>query len=286
MYRALLISTGVGCGVLCSYCPQVAIGRAYKQRVGPTRMSMDTFKACVEKLPQDVTIDFTGFYEPFLNPDCAEMLLHAAQTGHSVRLSTTVSGLTTEQIDRIKHLPFVKFAVHLPDSKALTRIVVDNQYLRSIAHLVQSGISNLAFHVHEGPDGPEPMHPDVQAILDENAIAAENRWVNTRAGSIDVAWKTAPQRLSGPLQYCPRLRQNVLLPNGDVALCCMDWKLEHTIGNLLVDRYEDLFESAVYKQVLRGHFDESVDLLCRGCEVARPLQGTLTNADQDRAEAG
>ena len=31
--------------------------------------------------------------------------------------------------------------------------------------------------------------------------------------------------------HCDRIYQNVLLPNGDVVLCCMDWSAEHVLGN-------------------------------------------------------
>jgi hypothetical protein len=154
MNRSLLISTGIGCGVLCSYCPQVAIGQAYKKVQGPSSMSLEIFKSCIDKLPEDVTVDFTGFYEPFLNPHCTDMILYAADRGLPVRLSTTVMGLEPEQIDRFKHIPFVKFSVHLPDTKKLTRIIVDERYMAALSQLTEAGICNIGFHVHEGIDGP------------------------------------------------------------------------------------------------------------------------------------
>jgi sulfatase maturation enzyme AslB (radical SAM superfamily) len=275
MNRALLISTGIGCGVLCSYCPQVAIGQAYKKVQGPSSMSLDIFKSCIDKLPDDVTVDFTGFYEPFLNPHCTDMILYAAERGLSVRLSTTVMGLEPEQIDRFRHIPFVKFSVHLPDTKKLTRIIVDARYMTALSRLTEAGISNIGFHVHEGLDGPEAVHEEVDALLAARNIEPENRWINTRAGNIEIDAKPAPARLVGELEICPRIYHNVLLPSGDVALCCMDWDLQHMIGNLLDSSYDSLFESAEFKTVMRGHFDDRIDILCRGCEIARTKKETL-----------
>ena len=63
--------------------------------------------------------------------------------------------------------------------------------------------------------------------------------------------------------------QNVLLPNGDVALCCMDWSAKYVLGNLKHDRFEDLYRSETFRHVLRGLKDPSVDLLCRTCHVAQ-----------------
>lgn len=274
MNRALLISTGIGCGVLCSYCPQVTIGQAYKMVQGPSRMTLDLFKACIDKLPADVTVDFTGFYEPFLNPQCTDMILYAAERGLPVRLSTTVMGLEPKEIDRFRHIGFVKFAVHLPDTKQLTRIIVDDRYLAALSRLTEAGISNIGYHVHEGLEGPEAVHEQVDTLLAARNIEPENRWILTRAGNIQLEGKQTPGRLAGELEICPRIYHNVLLPSGDVALCCMDWNLKHMIGNLVESTYESLFESSEFRRVLRGHADDSIDILCRGCEIARTKKAT------------
>lgn len=275
MNRALLVSTGIGCGVLCSYCPQASIGTAYKQFGGPSKMSFDVFKHCVDNLPKDVTVDFTGYYEPFLNPDCTQMILYAHELGLPVRLSTTVMGLTADQVDQFKHIPFTKFAVHLPDKKALTRIIVDDTYLDALQRLIDSDISKIAYHVHEGKDGPEEVHETVAAVLSKHGLEPENRWINTRAGNIEIEGRSTPERLTGELALCPRIYQCVLMPSGDVALCCMDWTLEHVIGNLLEDDYDALFEGPEFQKVLLGQEDESIDILCRTCEVARTKKQVL-----------
>ena len=275
MNRGLLISTGIGCGVLCSYCPQASIGKAYKQFSGPSKMTFEVFKQCVDKLPSDVTVDFTGYYEPFLNPLCTQMILYAHELGLPVRLSTTVMGLTPEQVDQFKHVPFTKFAVHLPDTKGLTRIIVDDTYLAALQRLIDSNISNMAFHVHEGQDGPEAVHEEVDAVLASHGLEPENRWINTRAGNIEIEGRSTPERLTGELALCPRIYQCVLMPSGDVALCCMDWTLEHVIGNLLETGYDALFEGPEFQKVLRGQEDDSIDILCRTCEVARTKKQVL-----------
>ena len=275
MNRGLLISTGIGCGVLCSYCPQASIGTAYKQFGGPSRMSFDVFKQCVDKLPSDVTVDFTGYYEPFLNPSCTQMILYAHEIGLPVRLSTTVMGLTATQVEQFKHIPFTKFAVHLPDTKELTRIIVDDTYLDALQKLIDSDISNIAFHVHEGEDGPEAVHETVAALLSKHGLEPENRWINTRAGNIEISGRSTPERLVGELALCPRIYQSVLMPSGDVALCCMDWTLEHVLGNLLESDYDALYEGPVFQHLLRGQEDDSIDILCRTCEVARTKKQVL-----------
>ena len=48
---------------------------------------------------------------------------------------------------------------------------------------------------------------------------------------------------------------NITLPNGDVSLCCMDYGLEHIIGNLLEQDYEDVIPD-----------NNACFNLCRFCE--------------------
>lgn len=48
---------------------------------------------------------------------------------------------------------------------------------------------------------------------------------------------------------------NVVLPNGDVCLCCNDWGLDHVLGNLFEKNYNDIKKD--------GPFE-----LCHYCEYA------------------
>ena len=51
----------------------------------------------------------------------------------------------------------------------------------------------------------------------------------------------------------PEFQQNVVLPNGDVYLCCMDYGLEHKLGNLFETNFNDLERKENYE-------------LCKKCE--------------------
>jgi adenine C2-methylase RlmN of 23S rRNA A2503 and tRNA A37 len=73
--KSLEITTKIGCSNMCSYCPQQKIIRAYNDK--ETIMSLETFKICLDKVPKDVVIVFSGFCEPFLNPICIKMIKYA-----------------------------------------------------------------------------------------------------------------------------------------------------------------------------------------------------------------
>lgn len=69
--------------------------------------------------------------------------------------------------------------------------------------------------------------------------------------------------------YCERFNNNVLLPNGDVYLCCSDWGLKHKIGNLYENSYDSNEFVAAREKIMRLAITKNSDVLCRTCEWAR-----------------
>ncbi len=119
---SLAITTNVGCKNSCSYCPQKSIIQAYKKMSAETNMSFDTFTSSVKSVPRSVALSFSGFSEPWLNPDCTRMILYAHDQKFKIRVNSTLIGMQPEDIHQLTTVPFIKFVVHLPDNQHLTRI--------------------------------------------------------------------------------------------------------------------------------------------------------------------
>jgi radical SAM protein with 4Fe4S-binding SPASM domain len=105
-----------------------------------------------------------------------------------------------------------------------------------------------------------------------------DEWLgHTRAGELNESQigrqeVEATPRHEGAVtcSYTPFYDQNVVLPNGDVYLCCMDYSLKHRMGNLFEQDYYSLFGSVgalVAENVKLGHHHRS---LCKSCPRARP----------------
>jgi MoaA/NifB/PqqE/SkfB family radical SAM enzyme len=277
--RHLEITTMIGCKVACVYCPQDKISRRY---FGADRMmKFEDFNIYIEKVPRRVAVHFTGFAEPFLNPRCTDMIDYAAHRGHPIWISTTLAGITREDIERLSKLaPYHQFQIHLPSAEKLMNLAINDEYLSLLSDIVKAGIiTDMHFHGNE-------VHPVVGAWLRQHALDFEEFWIQDRAGNLNtnkVKAKVSKQIItatkpSGKLR-CDRIYMNVLLPNGDVVLCCMDWSAEYVLGNLKQDRFQDLYRSETFRRVLRGLKDPSVDLLCRTCHVAQ------SGAVKDRLKA-
>jgi hypothetical protein len=266
----LEVTTMIGCKVACVYCPQDKISSRYS---GVDRMmAFDDFKTYVQKVPRHVVLHFTGFAEAFLNPSCMDMVEYAARRGHPIYLSTTLTGMTLEDARRLSRLTYYEFQIHLPSAGKLMNLAVDDRYLSVLSELVTAGvITDSHFHGDE-------VHPVVGAWLREHGIEFSGISIQDRAGNLDTTEVAA--RVKNPITTaasptgrlrCDRIYQNVLLPNGDVVLCCMDWSAEHVLGNLRRDRFEDLHRSEGFRRVRRGMKDPGTKVLCRTCTHARAV---------------
>jgi hypothetical protein len=94
---------------------------------------------------------------------------------------------------------------------------------------------------------------------------------NERAGNCQY---TVKRHVYGPF-YCPKLvhAQFVMLPNCDAVLCCMDFGIKHTLGNLLSETFTEIANGKLYRAISRNRFSWTGDTLCRQCRNAsHPLK--------------
>lgn len=252
----LEITTVTVCRVDCHpVCPQRAFRKAYLHDGGgrPVEqiLSIDNFRRAVDKVPRSVRINFAGFADPCLNPKFPEMLEYAKAAGHPVDLFTTFDGASLDWIPRIAAAHPDHLEVHTPDN-------------HGIAHL--------------------PANPEWEAVFAEahrrlditgwSRMSAANGFVNNlRAGNVEGS---KPPRVVGPF-YCSRLTPPdfILLPNLDVQLCCMDWRLKHRIGNLGTQTWQEMLDSPERQRVLANRHRMSGDTLCRTCTFAVSVKSII-----------
>ena len=242
------IDTQNGCVVDCVFCPQRTLQKSYK---GERFMTLDNFKKAVDKLPQEVRVTFAGFTEPWLNKQCTDMVLYAHEKGHPISIFTTGIGMSIEDIERIKHIPFAGnpngcFTLHLPDQERKAKHPITKRYIEVIEHIgkIQNQIHNFTTMCMG------TVHEDVRYVFPTAPVY--DMW--SRAGNLvgemimkpellerKAEWKMAnhgeKQMTCGCLE---KMYHNVMLPNGDVSLCCMDYGLKHILGNLYNQDYEDI----------------------------------------------
>lgn len=267
----LEITTRIGCSVNCKYCPQsLLLEQYYKNNSKREKvMNLDTFSKCLEKLPKECTILFSGMSEPFLNPECGKMLKLACDSGRKVDLYTTLVGTTKEDIELIAELPIGFIGLHVADKRKYANIPVSEEYYNKVLYLVNRKKENGAPLINVCNAQTEPDERIAQICEGKYDILTT---MLDRAGNLKNEELFSKQCLKGKIScsLCgDKLNHNILLPDGTVLLCCMDYGMKHVLGNLLETSYEEITQGSpigMIKQGLMG--DESRDILCRNCSCA------------------
>lgn len=257
------LTTKIGCKNNCSYCPQGKIINAYLRRSNILEISLEDFKNCLTNIPLNYHVGFGAFSEPWLNRECTDMILFAASEGHKITVCTSCVDLKLEDIEKFKNIKFLNFIVHIPENGKETNIKVDDYYNKVLKKLVDSKISNLKFLLKSAKKHNIHEKIDKDIFRGTKVINGE---LQTRAGNIQIDGVEEVKKKRGRLMRCPRLYCNVLLPNGDLALCCMDWGLKHVIGNLHQKKLSDIYKGKAFVDLLKRLEMEDSDILCRECE--------------------
>ena len=265
------ITTKMGCSVNCKYCPQSVLLKKYYE-IGNRKdyLSINDFKKCIDKLPGNTLVEFAGFTEPFLNPECLDMLRYAFIKGFRVNLFTTLVGVTTDVLKEIIKMNFEEFVLHVPDVEGYSNICVDSNYLRMIDILVEAKKKNgepfIDYACSQGT---------ISSLVKEHLGGNTRIFISLldRAGNIDDEALFGARNIHGPIrcEVSKTINHNVLLPDGSVVLCAQDYGLKHVLGNLLTQKYEQIMESKEARHIRANMKSECAKVLCRNCSLAKTV---------------
>lgn len=266
-----------GCVMNCVFCPQKTLLEKYNDK---RLLSLDDFKKALDKIPKEITIIFSGFSEPWLNRNCTEMVLYAHEKGHQICIFTTGIGMEIEDFERIKHIPFSSgpdqpltgymgypinnggFTMHLPDNEQYAHHPITSKYIKLLEHIKENSNKIHNFHltcmgtVHDKVKHIFPTAPNSDVWARANNLINEEKLRPEIIPIISGHYKSAYRGENSVTCMCDeKLYHNVMLPNGDIVLCCMDYSLEHILGNIFTQEFDDIIPEP-----------ETKFNLCRFCE--------------------
>lgn len=271
------LTTMIGCPLMCTFCPQEPLRTTYGDNT--KYMQPMDLMTILAKLPKNTRIDFAGMSEPWANPACTTMLEMVLYMGFRVAIYTTLYGMTEPEKVRQaleQHPNQVEvIMLHLPDANGNMKGWKNSPEWQKAAAVITNtkvpcGIGAMTM------DSSGLVHPDLQPMVGRLA-----GWVgHTRADSLDTeqvkgqAISITPHN-TFPLTCAstPFFDRNVLLPNGDVVLCCMDYKLKHVIGNLLTQSYDEIMNGDKLKEIIKMNEADGFDKcsICKSCENVRAI---------------
>ena len=262
------INAVVGCSIACKYCPQPMLLKAYH---GIRVMLYSDFCKAVDKIPPDQYIGFSGFSEPFLNPDITKMIKYASKKDHRIWLNSTLVGMTETKFEEICDIPIARFTLHLPDKNMNARIPITEEYIRVLKRVLswtQKKNGHLQ-HVVTKANGQGPLPDEIKQLV--NGKVLFHAELADRAGNLNDASLHSIGTHRGRIRcnYSPALTNFVMMPNGDIYLCCMDFGLRHKVGNILEKSYDSLLVSQELKAIRAAMDTEDGECLCRHCTEAQ-----------------
>ncbi len=248
----LEVTLTAGCPMMCSYCPQGNYIKGYKEKntTDKKNMTLEDYKKILENVDRRVNdIHFTGFTEPILNKQWYEIVKHTIEKGYKTSLNTTLYSADSETIDKIVSLG-IPVRIHLTDSK----LEVPHDVYREFASKYKGSLQFDCFT----SEGANKLPPEFSSTKHD---------IQSRGDNLDISHRV----INGPVR-CASNRQysNVVLPNGDVSVCCSDFGLKHIMGNLLVQKLIDIHRSQEMNNFNRKMLEGDASFICNNCVYASP----------------
>jgi radical SAM protein with 4Fe4S-binding SPASM domain len=220
--------------------------------------------------------------EAWVNPDCVAMFKYAMHEGHNAAIFTTFYNWNADTVRQMSELislyrsKIAMFKIHFPDASnnmlgwKLT-LEWEHAYLT-----MREVVKSAGIHYEEMTMSDYGVHPSIKHLP---GIRLSHSWscvAIDRADTLDVAQikgqviNISP-RHSGPIR-CTRLdnHNHVVLPTGDVVLCCNDYEMKHVLGNLKEQTITEIREGKPFQTLLQENAKSefNTNSLCRTCNEA------------------
>lgn len=254
MSARLEITTHIGCPVNCLDCPQALLRSKYD---GKRDLDLGDYKRAIDKVPAGTRIDFSGMCEPFANRNCAEMILYASEKGFPLALYTTLQGATLDDWERLRGVHYDVATIHLPDKNDRSHFVITDEYLEIL------GKWNCNYYSCHGD-----IDDRVRPYMRHSSVIT---YMHDRAGNVECR----PHQTINPnanlncITSGKGMNHNVLLPDGRVLMCCMDYGMTGVFGNLFEQTYDEVvYSPTACKMRYTLTKGESI---CRHCTNARQI---------------
>ena len=247
----LSVSNCLGCG----FCPQDKLGAAYKD---PKRvMAVEDFHTILGKIPAGTQIHYSGFSEPFLNPNACRMIEAAYATGRPVHLYTTLVGMKPCCVAVLKSIQPAVVRIHVPDGKAL--VLPEERWVETHEQFLETRVK-ATYMAMNSPSDFIKRHLAIKNIM------LELPEMINRGGNLS---NVPSKDIRGPMRCTMnRWHSNVVLPNGDVFGCCQDYALTVRLGNLIEQPYSDIFSEG---EKWRMNMEHKAEGICSKCTWATPV---------------
>ena len=288
--NSLEITSSIGCTMMCDYCPQKLITSVSTTDKNSSKLDFDKFKLYVDNIPSNTKISWTGYTEPLLHEDFDKFVLYLKSKNFVQKISTTMHGKSNSQEFMSKFGDFEEINFHLPDNENLMKLKVTDKYLNYLrkAIIFQSSINKKKVKIQViGENFEKNVEKLISELLNKNILLEQNinitKKISSRSNALDqeqlntLNFKKYEKHRSNiktnnfflkekKYYYCSvkRLNKSVLIPNGKLNICCMDYSLNGIVGDLNNQKLNEIYKFKNEK--FREDFIYGNLKSCKNCE--------------------
>lgn len=236
--NAVQIELVEGCQLRCSFCGLNGIREPKKNNF--KFMSMETLRSLVNSMTElkwNSRIEFAMHGEPTMHPNLIEMIAATRELAPKLPIMMTSNGggLMRNTAATIKEL----FAA------GLDTLALDDYVKVSLVERIRDAISRewerLDYQVYDYPEAGSIASPHARVnqkrliyVQDiSQAVAGNHSLINNHAGA--GAPKVAPEHKSQTQRCAKPFRELSVRWDGNVAICCNDWRGVYKCGNVVRD---------------------------------------------------
>jgi len=268
----LLVEPTNVCNFKCPICPESFSD--YATQAGYyERMSRETWCHVADSMLGWCRLKVLRFYdvgEPLLNRDLHLMIAASREFADRTEVTTNGSLLTPDLARRLvaSGLDYIRISVYGTSEEEYRRQTgVGHGPLRILQNVadLRAARKNGKPHIHAElvttESGHEQEFVDQWGFLaDSTSVKAMHTW-----GSSLVTLGEKPKKLVCPYPFY----ELVVKANGDVTVCCVDWRNQLAVGNVNLESLRSIWEGPRLRELQNVHLagERSRLVACRGCNV-------------------
>lgn len=249
------IETNNTCNLRCRHCP---VNREMKRERG--YIKFETFKRVIDLNPEVQRIYLTDWGEPLIHPQIIAMIRYAHSRGKQTALTT--NGTTLDESFSLEllgsGLDIIKFSVD--GGKKTFERLRGASYEKVESHILRF----LQMRDELG----KKIWVEVSMLVFEETLSEIDPFLNRWKDRVDYVnlqpkFFSLSKKNSAPCRDLWRIL--VVLWDGRVVPCCVDFEGELVIGDAHTENLQKLFNGQSMKELRKGHFRRKLPSLCQRC---------------------
>ncbi len=201
--------------------------------------------------------------EPILNENLFKMIQYAQDRGiHHTVFNTNGTLLDNKTIGQIIESPLSILRISIDGNPDTYRKIRGTDFKP-----VEDNILNL---IKRRDDAKSPLQIGIVMVVDEQTESEMESFHSKWKNIVDHIRFQPKLTRSTRTDFCPELfgknyGEMVVLWDGKVIPCCVDYEGELTVGNVLYETVDSIWDGITMKQLRKKHLEKDFPTVCKDC---------------------